>query len=86
MNFGWHDLFGTIGVGMVLVAYFLLQIGRMKAEDVRYSLLNGVGAALVVASLLFEFNLSAFLMEAFWVLISLIGIWRWWRARLSSES
>ena len=81
MNFGWHDLLGTVGVGMVLVAYFLLQVGRMRAEDVRYSLLNGIGAGLVVLSLLFEFNLSAFLLEAFWVLISMIGIWRWWRAR-----
>ena len=76
MDFRWHDLLGTIGVVMVLLAYFLLQVGRMRAEDVRYSLLNGIGAGLVVLSLLFEFNLSALLLEGFWVLISLIGVWQ----------
>jgi len=32
-------------------------------------------------SLLVDFNLSAFLIEVFWVAISLIGIQRWLRAR-----
>jgi len=43
--------------------------------------LNAVGAALIAVSLLVDFNLSAFLIEVFWVAISLIGIQRWWRAR-----
>jgi len=39
-----------------------------------YLLLNAVGAMLVMISLMFRFNLSAFLMEAFWLLISLYGL------------
>jgi hypothetical protein len=38
--------------------------------------LNAVGAFLVMVSLLFDFNLAAFLMEAFWFLISLFGLLR----------
>jgi hypothetical protein len=30
-------------------------------------------------SLLFNFNLSAFIVEAFWALISLFGVWKQWR-------
>jgi hypothetical protein len=81
MNIAWHDLLGTIGVALVLWAYFALQTGRLKAEHVSYSVFNGIGAAFVVVSLLFEFNLSALLMEGAWVLISLIGIWKWLKAK-----
>jgi hypothetical protein len=33
-----------------------------------------VGALLVVVSLLYRFNLSAFLVEIFWLLISIYGL------------
>jgi hypothetical protein len=36
--------------------------------------MNGIGALLVVVSLLYRFNLSAFLVEAFWFLISVYGL------------
>jgi hypothetical protein len=38
--------------------------------------MNALGASLIVASLIVDFNLSALLMEVFWVLISFIGIGR----------
>ena len=77
MNFAWYDIVGTVGVALIAVTYLLLQIGKLKSEDIRYSLLNGLGASLVIVSLLFEFNLAAFLMEAFWVLISVVGLVRY---------
>jgi hypothetical protein len=36
-------------------------------------LLNALGAFLIMVSLVFNFNLSAFLMEFFWFVISLLG-------------
>ena len=77
MNFAWYDIVGTVGVALIAVTYLLLQIGKLKSEDIRYSLLNGLGASLVIVSLLWEFNLAAFLMEAFWVLISIVGLLRY---------
>lgn len=81
MNFEWHDILGTTGVALVLWAYFVLQTKRMRAEDLAYSVLNGVGASFVVISLLYRFNLSALLMEGAWVLVSLIGVANWLKAR-----
>lgn len=81
LTFEWHDALGTLGVLLVLWAYFALQTKRMKAEDLAYSVLNGVGALFVVTSLLFRFNLSALLMEGAWVLVSLIGVANWIKAR-----
>ena len=74
MDYSWFDLVGIIGVLLMVVAYLLLQLERLSGSAVSYLLLNAAGAVLVMISLLFRFNLSAFLMEAFWLLISLYGL------------
>ena len=76
MNYGLIDLLGIIGVAIIVVAYLLLQLERLKSTDLSYSVMNALGASLIVASLIVDFNLSALLMEVFWVLISCIGIGR----------
>ena len=76
MNYGLIDFVGNIGVGMIVVTYLLLQLDKLRSSDLAYSVLNALGASLIVASLVVDFNLSALLMEVFWVLISFIGIGR----------
>ncbi|MFK8049856.1 MAG: hypothetical protein AB8B81_15625 [Halioglobus sp.] len=74
MDFMWYDAVGNLGVILILAAYLLLQTKKLCAEDVSYSLMNGLGAALVLVSLYYEFNLSAFIIEVFWLLISIYGV------------
>jgi hypothetical protein len=74
LDYAWFDLLGNIGVLLMVIAYLLLQLEKLSSSAVNYLLLNVVGAALVIISLNFRFNLSAFLMEAFWLLISLYGL------------
>jgi len=74
LNYSWYDVAGNIGVLMIVVAYLLLQLEKLTSSAVSFLLLNAVGALLVIVSLLFQFNLSAFLMEVFWLLISLFGL------------
>ena len=80
MNYGWHDVIGNLGVLLILITYLLLQVGRLSAESLRYSVANGAGAALILISLAFDFNLSAFVMEAAWLVLSLYGIGRYYAA------
>jgi hypothetical protein len=75
-NLTWFDLVGFIGVVLIIVAYLLLQLDKLPSSSPRYSLLNAAGALLIIVSLVFKFNLSAFIVEAFWFLISLLGFWR----------
>jgi len=75
MNYGWLDFIGNIGVLLMMVAYLLLQLNKLS-NGLLYSVVKSLGASLVIISLLNNFNFSAFLMEAFWVLISIIGIFR----------
>ena len=76
MNYSWFDLAGLIGVVLIVIAYLLLQLNKLPSSAPSYSLMNALGALLVIVSLLYSFNLSAFLMEAFWFLISLFGLIR----------
>ncbi|HEY3582489.1 MAG TPA: hypothetical protein VGK82_18175 [Pyrinomonadaceae bacterium] len=81
MNYGLLDLVGNIGVAILMVTYLLLQLNKIRSDDLMYSMLNAVGASLIVVSLLVNFNLSALLMEVFWVLISFVGIYRHFRVK-----
>lgn len=70
----WHDILGTVGVAVIIFAYALLQTERLRSDELRYSLLNAIGASLIIISLYFNFNFPAFVVEFFWLLISLFGI------------
>ncbi len=74
MNWAWYDILGTLGVVVIVLAYFLLQTGRMRSEQLAYSVMNGVGAVLILISLYYTFNFPSFVVEFFWLLISLFGI------------
>ena len=81
MTLTWFDLIGFTGVLLIIVAYLLLQLNKLPSSSPIYSLMNAVGALLIIISLLFDFNLSAFVVEAFWFLISLLGLTRSLRSK-----
>jgi hypothetical protein len=85
MNIHLFDLAGFIGVLLIVVAYLLLQLDKLPSSSPRYSLLNAGGALLIIVSLIFAFNLSAFIVEVFWFLISLLGLWRSLISRQNSQ-
>ena len=81
MNYGLVDVIGNIGVVVQKITYLMVQLNKLRSDGLAYSLLNAVGASLIVLSLLVNFNLSALLMEVFWVLISCLGIYRYFRLK-----
>jgi hypothetical protein len=81
MNFDLFDLAGFIGVLLIVVAYLLLQLDKLPSSAPSFSLLNAAGALLIIISLVFKFNFSAFLIEVFWFLISLFGLSKWFVSR-----
>ena len=74
MQYAWYDLVGSIGVGLIVLTYVFLQLEKIRSKSLLYSILNALGASLIIVSLSFNFNFSAFIVEFFWVLISLYGI------------
>ena len=86
MAYSIHDLIGNIGVVLIVVSYLFLQLGRLRADNIWYSLANLFGAVFIIISLWLDFNLSAFAIEAFWVAISLIGVVRFLQRRGKAEN
>ena len=76
MTYSWYDFLGNVGVLLILLSYLLLQMKKIKSQSMYYSLMNAAGALLILVSLYYNFNLSAFVMEIFWLLISLYGLWQ----------
>ncbi|MBN9286624.1 MAG: hypothetical protein BGO43_05920 [Gammaproteobacteria bacterium 39-13] len=67
------DMVGIAGVGLTLLAYFLLHANYLTVDGKWFSLLNLIGASFVQYSLFFDWNTPAVIMEASWILISLYG-------------
>ncbi|MGE0738996.1 CBU_0592 family membrane protein [Sulfurimonas sp.] len=78
------DAIGIIGVVMVLITYFLLQSQKIDSKGFLYSFLNAFGSLLIVYSLLYNWNLASFIIEFFWILISLWGLKKWYRSKKES--
>ncbi len=82
MRYAWYDFLGSIGVGIIIFTYILLQLEKARSESLIYSLFNALGASLILISLIYSFNFSAFIVEFFWVLISLYGIGKYfWKGQ-----
>jgi len=81
----FHDFVGFSGAVAILLAYFLLQAKKMSADGLIYSLLNLVGALLILFSLAYAWNLTAVFIEIIWVSISLVGIFKWYKASYAEK-
>ncbi|ALA25092.1 permease [Piscirickettsia salmonis] len=71
------QLIGTVGMALVVIAYFLVVSQRVTPGSLPFSVINLIGAILLLISLCIHFNLGSFIIEIFWILISLYGIVKW---------
>jgi paired small multidrug resistance pump len=76
-----HDVVGIAGAIAILIAYVLLQADKLSADGLLYSLLNFVGALLILFSLANAWNMTAVFIESIWCAISLFGIFKWYRRK-----
>ena len=74
MSFNITDIIGLLGVALILLAYGLLQLERINPKSVHYSAFNGIGAILILISLIYSFNLASFIIEIAWLVISVFGL------------
>ena len=70
------DAVGLLGVALYVAAYAGLQLGVFGLSDVRYTLLNLVGGLAVIYSLVWSFNLAAFVTQVLWLVFTVIGYLR----------
>ncbi len=69
----YKDITGTIGVGLILLAYFCTTFGLLKNNSKLFYTLNIVGAGIACyASLLINYW-PFVILEGTWFLVSLLG-------------
>ena len=74
------DWIGFLGVFQILLAYVLQVLGKLKAEDLAFILLNFIGASLAcLASILMKY-IPFIILEAVWALVSLVSLIKYWRS------
>jgi len=72
------DLIGFIGVGILISTYALLQLDKIDPKGFWYSFNNLLVAILVTVSLAYTPNLSSLVIEFFWFIISVFGLWKFY--------
>ncbi|MCW8878850.1 MAG: hypothetical protein OQK04_15035 [Kangiellaceae bacterium] len=85
MSIHWYDWVGLLGVICILISYLLLQLERLSADSLNYSLANLIGALLIILSLLYEFNLSAMIIESAWAVISIFGVVKFFKRKVAEK-
>ena len=80
MNPVLADIIGLIGGAIMVVAYAYSNVAA-RLNFMLFNLLNLVGAALLIVSLMVHFNLASMVLEIVWAGIALIGLVKAWAKR-----
>ncbi len=79
----YNDLIGTIGIALVLFAYFLNTMKYIRVNGKVFYVLNSIGGALsCYAALLIDFW-PFVILEAVWTIVSIYGLMRTMRIKLT---
>ncbi len=71
-----YQIIGFVGMLFIVYAYLLLQIKKYTITSFSYQVLNLIGAILLLISLFVHFNLGSFIIEVFWIIITLFGMYK----------
>lgn len=70
----YNDIIGTIGVGLILIAYFLNTFSFIKKDGNLFFLMNILGAGLACyASILINY-VPFIILEGVWCFVSCLGL------------
>jgi hypothetical protein len=79
----YNDIIGSIGVGIILLAYYLNTVTLIPKNGKLYFVLNIIGAALACYAS-FLINYWPFvILEGTWTLVSIYGLMRIMRIRMT---
>lgn len=68
------DIIGILGVGLVIMAFFLIQLEKITPNSSTYLYSNFFGAIMLLFSLYYHWNLASVIIEILWLMISIYGI------------
>lgn len=69
-----NDIIGTIGVGIILLAYFFNIFSLIKKDGILFYLMNIVGASIACFTSYLIHYIPFVILEATWTIVSIIGL------------
>ncbi len=79
----YNDIVGTIGVGAILIAYYLNTEGMITKNGKLFYVINIIGAAVACyASLLISY-MPFVILEGAWTLVSIYGLMKTMRIKMT---
>ena len=85
-TYEWSDFIGNIGVVILVGTFALLQFDKINPKGFWYSFNNMIVALLLLVNLYYKPNISSIIIEIFWILLSVYGLWKWVKQRESSNN
>ena len=76
-----HQLASLVGAVLILVAYALLQAGKLNQRSLAFCLANFVGSGILTWIAVVERNSGFILLEGSWALLSLFPVFKGLRER-----
>ena len=74
MSLSLYQLIGLLAPVMFLTAYAMVSLGRWRSTQLRFHVLNLLGAGFILVSMIEQWNLPVCFLEVCWGSISLYGI------------
>jgi hypothetical protein len=79
----YNDIIGTVGVGLILMAFFLNTARLIENNGKLYYVLNAIGAALACyASFLINY-MPFVILEGTWALVSIYGLMKTMKIKMT---
>ena len=69
-----NDIIGTIGVGLILIAYFLNIFSWIKKDGILFYLMNIIGASIACFTSYLIHYIPFVILEGTWAFVSIIGL------------
>ena len=80
-TYTWSDFVGNIGVAILIVLFYLNVTGKVSSQGLLYNAGNLFVACLLGINLYFKPNISSIIIEIFWSVISIYGIYNYYKVR-----
>ena len=72
----YSGLFGWFGVGLILVAYFLVSFELILPKDIIYISMNILGSAGIIVSSFKKKDMQPVVLNIIWLLVAIISLIR----------
>ena len=70
----YNDIIGTIGVGIILIAYFLNIFSLIPKDGKSYFILNVLGASIACYASILIHYMPFIILEGTWAAVSVAGL------------